>query len=320
MRFQPSFLWLAWLLSALACVPALPVEAAPPAAVAEASAADLFPPELVEFTPYEANPIFVGAGPGHWDAAIRERGWIIREGNDWRLWYTGYDGTRAGRKLLGYATSQDGLHWKRYGDRPVFDQDWVEDMTVVHDDGVYYMFAEGVGDRAEWLTSPDGVNWQRQGSLDVRYTNGQPLSPGPFGTPTVWKENGVWHLLFERGDRGVWLAKSDDLKIWRQVQDEPVMTPNEQEHGAIAVNQVVKRHGRYYAYYHAIHDPQKRTWCTNLATSEDLLNWTRYPGNPIVDNNQSSGILIDDGQRWRLYTMHPEVRVLLGKPVADSSN
>ena len=41
------------------------------------SAAD-FPRELVEFEPYAENPIFTGAGPGHWDVKIRERGWIAR--------------------------------------------------------------------------------------------------------------------------------------------------------------------------------------------------------------------------------------------------
>jgi len=42
-----------------------------------------FPPELVRFRPYEKNPVFKAAGPGHWDARIRERGWILREGDRW---------------------------------------------------------------------------------------------------------------------------------------------------------------------------------------------------------------------------------------------
>src|SRR5690349_21376241 len=73
-----------------------------------------FPAELVEWVPYEHNPVFTGAGPGAWDAKIRERGWIAREGESFRMWYTGYDGQRTGKKMLGYATSTDGLAWKRY--------------------------------------------------------------------------------------------------------------------------------------------------------------------------------------------------------------
>ena len=48
--------------------------------------AEPFPPELVEFVPYEGNPVFEGAGPGHWDELIRERGWILHEGGMYHLW------------------------------------------------------------------------------------------------------------------------------------------------------------------------------------------------------------------------------------------
>src|SRR5437763_14995415 len=66
-----------------------------------AAAAD-FPPELVHWSPRPENPIFTAEGPGHWDVKIRERGWILREKNTFELWFTGYDGTRQGLKLLGY--------------------------------------------------------------------------------------------------------------------------------------------------------------------------------------------------------------------------
>jgi hypothetical protein len=48
---------------------------------------------------------------------------------------------------------------------------------------------------------------------------------------------------------------------------------------------------------------------TNVATSADLIHWEKYPGNPLlpIEENKSSGILAHDGERYRLYTMHPEV-------------
>ena len=75
--------------------------------------ADEFPAELTRFEPGPANPIFTAEGPGHWDVKMRERGWILREGATYSLWFTGYDGTREGLKMLGYATSSDGIHWTR---------------------------------------------------------------------------------------------------------------------------------------------------------------------------------------------------------------
>ncbi|TSA64035.1 MAG: glycosylase, partial [Sediminibacterium sp.] len=40
-----------------------------------------FPSELVNFVPYKNNPVFTGAGPNDWDKQIRERGYILKEGN-----------------------------------------------------------------------------------------------------------------------------------------------------------------------------------------------------------------------------------------------
>ena len=107
------------------------------------------------------------------------------------------------------------------------------------------------------MTSTDGRNWTDQGSLDIRKTNGKPIDPGPYGTPTAWFENGTWYLFYERGDLGVWLATSKDLKVWTNVQDDPViaMGPEPYDKTAVAINQVVKRDGFYYAFYHANSQP-----------------------------------------------------------------
>jgi len=269
-----------------------------------------FPAEFVAFVPGPNNPVFSAAGEGHWDTKIRERGWILREGNDWKLWYTGYDGTRAGIKLLGLATSSDGLTWTRHPGNPLIADHWVEDMTVVKRGGVYYMFAEGVGDHAQLLTSTDGIDWQRHGTLDIRYTTGQPLTPGPFGTPTIWVEDGLWHLFYERLDAGVWLATSRDLKTWTNVQDQPVLLPGPEAYDKhmIAMNQIVKHDGWYYALYHGT-PAAKSPWNTDVARSRDLLQWQKFPGNPIVPGDKSSGEFVFDGEQLRLYTLHALVDI-----------
>ncbi|MFQ5639772.1 MAG: DNRLRE domain-containing protein, partial [bacterium] len=270
-----------------------------------------FPQELVDFTPYAGNPVFTAQGAGHWDERIRERGWITREGGIYRMWYTGY--VPKSPKKLGYATSSDGLNWQRFAGNPIHDQHWVEDMMVVKYLGQYYMFAEGLNDRAQLLTSEDGISWTRLGQLDIRLTNGQPIPDVAFGTPTAWVTGGVWHLLYDRnGDEAIWLATSPDLQVWTNVQDEPVLRPGPDfyDKNLIAVNQIIKYKGRYYIYYHG----QGNTggnWTTNVAMSTDLVHWKKYPNNPLlpVESNQSSGILIHDDERFRLVTMHREVQV-----------
>ena len=277
-----------------------------------------FPNELVRFTPYRNNPVFTAAGEGHWDKRIRERGWILKEGNTWRLWYTGYDGTRAGQKMLGLATSADGLQWTRHHANPIYREQWVEDMQVVKHGDVYYMFAEGLNDEAQLLKSNNGVEWQRVGRIDVRQKNGDPLSHGPYGTPTVLFEDDRWFLFYERSDAGVWLATSKDMHVWHNVQDEPVLKPGPDDYDRdfVALNQVIKHDGKYYAYYHGAASSTERPalWATAVAVSDDLIRWKKYPRNPLfpVAENKSSGIVVHDGNRLRLYTMHDKVDVHLG--------
>lgn len=287
----------------------------PDIAIVPAHADEEFPPELTQFVPYEQNPIFTAAGPEHWDVKIRERGWILRESNQWKMWFTGYDGTRAGKKMLGYATSADGLNWQRFAPHPVYSDHWVEDVCIIPHNGTYYMFAEGEEDRAHLLTSKDGIEWHREGQLDVRKATGEPIPDGPYGTPTAWYEAGTWNLFYERGDRGIWLARSTDLKVFTNVQEEPVIVPGPEvyDQDQIAMNQIIRHRDRYYTVFHGAQTPADRKqpslWSTGIAVSNDLIHWKKYLGNPLrpIAENKSSGLLIHDGERFRLYTMHNEV-------------
>ncbi len=272
---------------------------------------------LVRWTPIRENPVFTGTGGDTWDRKIRERGYIlVGDNGNYDLWYTGYAGDRPATMSLGHATSRDGIRWKRDPGNPIFTESWVEDMCVVRRAGTYFMVAEGKNDVAHLLTSPDGRKWTDHGSLDIRKTDGKPIDPGPYGTPTAWFENGTWYLYYERGDLGIWLAVSKDLKVWTNVQDDPViaMGPEPYDKAAVALNQVVKRDGLYYAFYHANSNRPWKNWTTCVARSRDLIHWEKYPGNPIIENNCSSAILVQTPQgEDRLYTMHPDVKVFVAK-------
>ncbi|MDA0586547.1 MAG: glycosylase [Planctomycetota bacterium] len=278
--------------------------------------AEDFPPELTNFAASKDNPVFVARGEGHWDVKIRERGWILFDAKAkpdqpaWRMWYTGYDGTREGTKSLGYATSKDGLTWQR-NPQPIYSEHWVEDMMVVPHDGMLYMFAEGAGDQSQLLESKDGIQWRRVGALDIRKKNGDRIEPGPYGTPTGYYEAGTWYLFYERHDAGIWLATSKDMRIWRNVQDEPVISPGPEEFDLdlVALNQIFKHKGRYYASYHGSKQGSK-LWASNVAVSEDLIHWTKHKGALFPkEENKSSGVFVHDGKQFRLYTMHDQVHV-----------
>jgi predicted GH43/DUF377 family glycosyl hydrolase len=270
-----------------------------------------YPLEILQFNEGEGNPVFTGTGGDTWDQKIRERGFILREDSVYHMWYTGYREEPDTELHLGYATSPDGLRWTRYEGNPIFDSGWVEDMMVLKHEGTYYMFAEGKDDVAHLLTSTDRVHWTEQGPLDIRQSNGLPISKGPYGTPTVWLENGIWHLFYERGDLGIWLATSNDRKIWTNKQDDPVLQigPEPYDKYGVAFNQIIKHNGKYYAYYHATEYEDWHEWTSCVAISGDLIHWKKYPGNPIQRENKSSPIVVHDGEQYRLYTMHDEVVV-----------
>ncbi len=276
-----------------------------------------FPNELVNFKSYNKNPVFTGTDTSTWDKKIRERGYILKEDSIYHLWYTGYMKDES-EMHLGYATSNDGIAWKRYSSNPIYEKGWVEDMSIIKVASTYYMFAEGKDDIAHLLTSKNRIDWTEKGNLKILQTNGLPISKGAYGTPCIWHENDTWYLFYERGDLGIWLATSKDLKIWKNVQDEPVikMGPDAYDKFAVAINQIVKYKGLYYGYYHASAFEDWRTWTTNVAVSKDLIHWKKYPKNPILEDNKSSSILVNDGKRYRLYTMHDQVH--LHFPVTDT--
>jgi sucrose-6-phosphate hydrolase SacC (GH32 family) len=275
-----------------------------------------FAGEMVEFSPYKDNPVFTGSDSGKWDEHIRERGFILYDEGKFRLWYTGYrdEGTR----YLGYALSGDGIKWDRYSDKPLFDQKWTEDMFVMKNEGTYYMYAEGLNDVAHLLTSADGISWQEQGDLIMISSRGDTI-PGPYGTPSVIIEDGKWYLFYERNDNGIWVAGTTDKRTWINISDEPVLKkgPGKYDSGAVAANQVIKYKGKYYMYYHGSSDPDwdkpgaASIWTSNVAVSADLIHWEKYPGNPIVEGDHSSPIMVVADSEYRLYTMHPDVRLYL---------
>jgi beta-1,2-mannobiose phosphorylase / 1,2-beta-oligomannan phosphorylase len=300
-----------WNRLVLACILALPL--APQVRSAAEMRADDLPWHFTAWRPLVAQPVFTGTGRDTWDRKIRERGYILIDDTGiYHLWYTGYAGDRPATMSLGHATSRDGLHWERDPGNPIYSESWVEDMCIVRREGTYYMFAEGKNDIAHLLTSADGRKWTERGPLDIRRVDSTPISPGPYGTPTAWFEDGTWFLLYERGDQGIWLATSKDLKIWTNVQDNPVLVcgPESYDQAAVAVNQVVKRDGLYYAFYHANSQRPWKDWTTCVARSRDLIHWEKYSGNPLIENNCSSAILVRTTQgEDRLYTMHPDVKV-----------
>ena len=121
----------------------------------------------------------------------------------YHLWYTGYDGTREGVRLLGYATSPDGLAGRRWPGNPLCPGP----MGRGHDGRQTRRYLlhvrRGIARRG---TTADLEGSRALAAARVRSKfappTGMPLSPGPFGTPTAWLENGHLVLVLRADGRG----------------------------------------------------------------------------------------------------------------------
>jgi hypothetical protein len=107
------------------------------------------------------------------------------------------------------------------------------------------------------------------------------------------------------------VACSDDGLSWRRAKDTPILAVQDSDCGVwekdcIYQPWLVEHQGRFFDYYNAANGGREQT---GLAFSTDLLNWMRYPANPVVAN-RSGGYDADfasdpkvfrDGDHWIMF-------------------
>ena len=183
------------------------------------------------------NPVFDGE-PGAWDGSGEHAPFVMKNGDLYQMWYEGFDGDV---RQLGYATSRDGVNWRKYPGNPVlqagpesYDQFVAGHGTVLYEDGLYKLWYHAIGDLdgvgdvdaiIAYATSPDGIHWTKHGPVLV----GAPESwdTGLWG-PSVLNVNGAYWMWYSAGGPvypiSIGVARSRDGVIWTRVGDRPVIT------------------------------------------------------------------------------------------------
>ena len=107
------------------------------------------------------------------------------------------------------------------------------------------------------------------------------------------------------------LACSDDGLTWRRAKDAPILAIQDADCGAwekdcIYQPWLVEHRGRFFNFYNAASGSSEQT---GLAFSTDLLNWMRYPANPVITNRPggydaqfaSDPKVFCDGDHWTMF-------------------
>lgn len=207
---------------------------------------------------------------------------VIAGTNVFKLWYTVYDSTE-GTAYISYAESLDAISWTVYGEVL---SDFASASCVFRDtDDTYYMY---VNEEAFLgicrYSSDDGIAWVLDDHYVVTVGESGQWDATAIASVDVWKE-GVndWRMTYSGyGLVYGWstgYATSSDGLSWSKSVSNPVLTnyPLTYQIGG----QTVKKVGStYYMWYHEFYTTTVDFHVTvGMATSTNLINWTRSPVN-----------------------------------------
>lgn len=173
--------------------------------------------------------------------------------------------------------------WTKYAGNPVMGCSRCGFASVFYDSdtGIYHSYSSWTS--ILHYTSTNGIDWTADADNPI-LTASQPWEGSNVGVPMVWKEDGVWNMLYRGGspDR-IGLATSPDGVNWTKSSENPVLQgdPGEWDDRDLDPWGVIKVGSTYYLWYNTISSIPGEGRATGLATSTDLTTWTKDPNNPI---------------------------------------
>jgi len=188
---------------------------------------------------YSSNPVLSKSGNnGDWDDERVQDPCVIYENGTYKMWYSGYDGSKW---QIGYATSTatgGAGTWTKYGSNPVlkvggtgaWDESNVKMPWVVKVGTTYHMWYVGSstsgGTHIGHATSSNGLSWTRDAQNPVLVT--APLidwEKGRIEQPCVLYRNGVYTMFYtgvRNSNYEVGKATSPDGSAWTRDPSGPI--------------------------------------------------------------------------------------------------
>lgn len=261
---------------------------------------------------YPGNPVLAKGAIGQWDDfALRELSPVIDEvcktsfsGDGLWGYYWGRPDAGDGAFQIGLAKSiNNGVSWTRYANNPVvvpsgsgwMQEDVFQPSVVRKNDGTFVMMAAGrnaaLTKSIGCLTSTDGLSWVDRGvKLQLSDFNDGGLTISEIGVPSLIKRSsGDWLCIVEcllgsvtNGWRVYGATATDPTGVWTPLNSgQPLMSPTGagwESVGVANAHIIESSPGEYLIIYNGI----QTIWQLGIATSTDLVTWTRHPDNPLV--------------------------------------
>jgi predicted GH43/DUF377 family glycosyl hydrolase len=256
---------------------------------------------------YPGNPVFFRGGSGEFDFNLFNKAIVLKD-SIYHMWYSGQRNLTFNNSRIGYATSQDGIYWKKYDRNPIklLEQNpyWYPQcqvMDVIWKDSLFYMWFRGIPREDSTVvtmgmaTSVDGLNW--------KVFPAQVLKPGTDG---AWDDLTIYTsvILFDGrlpGLQGkifhmwyagmsdtlpsisrVGYAHSNDGIHWKKYPSNPIIDigkPGSWEDYGVCINSVIYNGSFFEMWYTGNNYVQNEI---GYATSLDGINWKKSEKNPII--------------------------------------
>ena len=201
-----------------------------------------FSPPFGTWTRLSPEPIVSPRGDGFESAGTFNPA-VIKDGGKFVMLYRAQD--HKGTSSLGYATSEDGVHFVRrsepvmVSESPYEKGGGVEDPRLVKFGKTFYLTYTGynnvdgvAADKKDaqlcMATSTDLIHWQRQGIIFPAYKGKWNVKWTKSGAIVPEKTNGKYWMYFlgdaQGKDTQMGVAYSDDLLHWTEALDHPVLS------------------------------------------------------------------------------------------------
>jgi hypothetical protein len=303
-------------------------------------------PVKVELTSYEGNPVLTTGAAGEWDSGFVFAGSVIYKDGIYHMFYAGGEDFSIKPHAIGYATSEDGLHWTKYASNPILKMD-----TAISQGDIPYALPVVDGDT--WVLYFNDVRNLGGVSRDImRATAPTPTGPWTIDEAPVLESGGSeeWdhsrmeinsvirdpdqYVLYYYSQRldvypGIGMATSPDGVTWTKYNDpattepafansDPVFEPGESglwdDNGVIPT--VLHTDNGWEMFYMGSGD-YGTTWALGYATSPDGIIWTRFSSEPVMTMPSDyffclEGILVTGDQYYIYHDMFSQTGADLG--------